>query len=162
YEKDAKKPEAVEGSEEQFQRWLWENGNLSRRIIGMTAEALDTPLILGIDRRHFKADHLQNFNSAVFVAADGKLLGHYDKMHLVLFGEYVPFAEYLPWLQHLTPLPTGLTAGREAAVFELGELRIAPNICYETVLPHVIRRQVKSLQEKGSDPDVLVNLTNDG
>ena len=40
--------------------------------------------------------------------------------------------------------------------------RIAPNICYETVLPQVIRRQVNTLAAEGREPDILVNLTNDG
>ena len=162
HDRDAKKPEGWEVSEEEFDADLRKSVKLSRRSIGDVAQNLNVPLILGLDRWHFTSDGRQIFNSAVFVAADGEVLGHYDKIHLVLFGEYVPFAEYLPWLHHLTPLPTSLTAGREAVAFELGELRIAPNICYETVLPHVIRRQVKSLQENGSDPDVLVNLTNDG
>jgi apolipoprotein N-acyltransferase len=39
---------------------------------------------------------------------------------------------------------------------------ISPNICYESVLPHVIRRQINTLQAEGKEPDVLVNLTNDG
>ena len=37
----------------------------------------------------------------------------------------------------------------------------APNICYETVIPHVIRRQVATLDDRSEPPDVLVNLTND-
>ena len=47
-------------------------------------------------------------------------------------------------------------------MFTLGRLRIAPNICYETVLPHVIRGQINQLRAEGKDPNVLVNLTNDG
>ncbi|HYW78530.1 MAG TPA: apolipoprotein N-acyltransferase, partial [Thermoguttaceae bacterium] len=101
-------------------------------------------------------------NSAIHVAADGQVLGHYDKMHRVLFGEYIPFADSFPWLHNLTPLPSSLNAGREPTIFHLGPLLASPNICYETVLPHVIRRQVKSLRDKGTEPDVLVNLTNDG
>jgi apolipoprotein N-acyltransferase len=80
----------------------------------------------------------------------------------VLFGEYVPFAEQFPWLQRFTPLPSSLAAGKEPVSFPVAGLRIAPNICYETVLPHVIRRQVRKLTERGEEPDVLVNLTNDG
>ncbi len=45
---------------------------------------------------------------------------------------------------------------------KLGDVRYAPNICYETVIPHLIRRQVLALRAKGEEPDVLVNLTNDG
>jgi apolipoprotein N-acyltransferase len=41
-------------------------------------------------------------------------------------------------------------------------VRYAPDICYETVIPHLIRRQVLELREQGEEPDVLVNITNDG
>ena len=40
--------------------------------------------------------------------------------------------------------------------------RIAPNICYETVLSRVVRRQVNALTAEGREPDILINLTNDG
>ena len=162
YENDVTKPELFDGSEEEFQCLLRKNAQDNRYMIRRTAAALGVPLILGIDRRHFRADSLQAYNSAVHVAADGEVLGHYDKMHLVLFGEYIPLADTLPWLHHLTPLPGSLNAGDEPTTFQLGPLRVAPNICYETVLPHVIRRQVKSLRDNGTEPDVLVNLTNDG
>jgi apolipoprotein N-acyltransferase len=59
-------------------------------------------------------------------------------------------------------LPISLSAGDGPASFPVAGLRVSPNICYETVLPHVIRRQVRDLAEQGEEPDVLVNLTNDG
>ena len=79
-----------------------------------------------------------------------------------MFGEYVPFAEYWPWLHRLTPLRISVSPGERPVAFEVGDIRLAPNICYETVLPHVIRRQVATLRAQGQQPDVLVNLTNDG
>jgi apolipoprotein N-acyltransferase len=94
--------------------------------------------------------------------ADGKIQGRYDKMHPVMFGEYVPLGETFPWLYRLTPMSGGLDAGAEARSFRLGSLRLAPSICYETVIPHLIRRQVNELRALGEEPDVLVNLTNDG
>jgi apolipoprotein N-acyltransferase len=39
---------------------------------------------------------------------------------------------------------------------------LIPNICYETTLPHVIRDQLATLRREGVEPQVLVNLTNDG
>jgi len=91
------------------------------------------------------------------------VLATYDKSHLVPFGEYVPWADRFAWLQRLTPLPGGgLTAGRGAAAFEVRGLRLAPHICYESVLSHLIRGQVNELARQGREPDVLVNLTNDG
>jgi apolipoprotein N-acyltransferase len=132
-------------------------------LIAETAHELGAPLLLGIDRWHFLADgRTQRFNSGLFVTADGRQLGHYDKIHLVMFGEYVPFAEMFPFLYRLTPLPGGVTAGQEPYAEEVRGLRYAPSICYETTIPHVIRRQVIELRERGQEPDVLVNLTNDG
>ena len=138
-------------------------------MIALTAHDLGAALLLGIDRARFlTADQTQNFNSALFVAADGRQLGHYDKMHPVMFGEYVPFADRFPFLYRLTPLPGGLTAGDApyAETIHSGrhnvDLRFAPSICYETTIPHLIRRQINDLGDRGQEPDVLVNLTNDG
>jgi apolipoprotein N-acyltransferase len=124
------------------------------------------PFLLGIDRVHFSPGREDHFNSAVFVDRDGRVLGHYDKMHLVMFGEYVPFADMIPWLYQLTPLAGGVRWGERPVTFLVGkegaQARIAPNICYETVIPHLIRRHVIELRGRGEEPDVLVNLTNDG
>ena len=127
-----------------------------------TAHTLNVPLLLGVNRWEVGADVERCFNAAVYVGREGRLLGCYDKMHLVMFGEYVPFAQSIPWLYQLTPLTGGATAGEQPAAFELNGIRIAPNICYESVLSQVIRRQVNALAAEGKEPDVLVNLTNDG
>ena len=37
----------------------------------------------------------------------------------------------------------------------------SPSICYETVIPHVIRRQVATLESRENNPTALVNVTND-
>jgi apolipoprotein N-acyltransferase len=83
-------------------------------------------------------------------------------MHPVVFGEYVPLGDYIPALYALTPLSGGLTAGEGPEVFHVGKARVAPNICYETVMPHLIRDQVAALGAAGKEPDVLVTQTNDG
>ncbi|MGD0655157.1 MAG: apolipoprotein N-acyltransferase [Thermoguttaceae bacterium] len=134
----------------------------SRQAFIETAGLLHSPLLIGLNSYHFTADKERIYNSAAYVSASGELLGRYDKMHLVMFGEYIPFAEYLTWLYNLTPLSVGTLPGTQPAVFQIGDIRIAPNICYESVLPHVIRRQINTLQAQGKEPDVLVNLTNDG
>jgi apolipoprotein N-acyltransferase len=86
----------------------------------------------------------------------------YDKMHPVMFGEYTPLADRFPFLSRLTPLPGGLTAGREPVVVEIAGRRVAPTICYETALPAAVRSLVRRLDAAGERPDVIVNLTNDG
>jgi len=162
YDENARMPDDWQGSEAEFRSVLEDVAAASRKEMARMARQLDVPLILGVDRQHFGSDAVRHFNSAVLVSRSGELLGTYDKMHLVLFGEYVPFAQRFRWLQRLTPLPISLTAGAGPAAFDIGPLRVAPNICYEDVLPHVIRRQVNELARAGREPDVLINLTNDG
>ncbi|HEY2881953.1 MAG TPA: apolipoprotein N-acyltransferase [Pirellulales bacterium] len=128
---------------------------------------LPPPLLLGIDALHITnegPDHYQeqHYNSALFVDSQGVPLARYDKMHPVMFGEYIPLADVLPFLYRLTPLTGGLTVGTKAVVQKLGAYRFAPDICYETVIPHLIRSQVLELRQHGAEPDVLVNITNDG
>lgn len=121
--------------------------------------------LVGLDRQVItpqSADGTEHYNSALFLAADGTPLARYDKMHPVMFGEYIPLANRFPWLYRLTPLPAGLTAGRTALAVTIEGRRVAPTICYETALPEAVRSLVLDLEAAGGRPDVLVNLTNDG
>src|SRR3972149_2881368 len=83
---------------EEFQRRLQLLADNSRYALADTAKELGAPLLLGLDTQHYTSSGVDIFNSAVHVAASGEVLGRYDKMHLVMFGEYIPFADYLPWL----------------------------------------------------------------
>jgi len=162
YTPDARVPDDFQEDPAEFQKRLAEAAQRTGRWLAALGRALDVPMVLGIPTHHFGPEGMQRFNSAAFVAPDGRVLGRYDKTHLVLFGEYVPFADWLPWIQPLTPIPVNLNEGQGPVAFELRGVRIAPNICYESVLPHVIRRQVLGLRARGEEPDVLANLTNDG
>ena len=162
FDADAMRPREFEGTDAEFRDWLPKIAQRNLSLMAQTAQSLDVSLLLGIDTNHFSPEGVRCLNSAAYVARDGQLLGRYDKMHLVMFGEYVPFAEQLPWLQQLTPLPVSAMPGKSPVAFDLGGVRIAPNICYESVLSHVIRHQINVLAADGKEPDILVNLTNDG
>ncbi len=137
--------------------------------LGRLARRLNTPVLVGVERWHFAAAAARDadpprprrYNSAVMVDRDGRIVGTYDKIHRVMFGEYIPFAERLPFLYGLTPLTGGIDAGREPVVLELHDRFFAPSICYETVIPHVIRRQARALVGGSVPADVLINMTND-
>lgn len=104
----------------------------------------------------------ERFNSAAFLDAQGQVADLYHKQELVLFGEYVPLARMFPALQSMTPIGAGLDRGDGPNVFEVGGLKLAPNICFESTVPHLIRRHVNEPGARGEEPDILLNITNDG
>src|SRR5256885_6076008 len=55
-----------------------------------------------------------------------------------------------------------MEGGTDPAIAQIDGMRFCPSICFESTIPHLIRRQVMELSQKGTPPDVLVNLTNDG
>ena len=135
----------------------------SQKPMTRLARELDSSLLVGVATRKQGADGVQRLNSAAFVRRSGEFVGRYDKMQLVIFGEYVPFADYLPWIGNLLEsLCVAATPGETPLAFEVNGLRVAPNICFESVIPHLIRRQVNELARAGKEPDILINLTNDG
>ena len=143
----------------------------SHQGVAKASEFFGVPILVGLTRRHYEPGFEGVYNSAVLgMKSDDSEGNHdeiqlYDKIHLVMFGEYFPFADKLRVLYQFTPVNTlsiGLQAGKEPVAFQLNGLCLAPNICYESVVPQVIRRQVNELAAKGQEPDVLVNLSNDG
>jgi apolipoprotein N-acyltransferase len=118
--------------------------------------------LMGHETYAYGLTRVGRYNSASMIDPQGGVQGRYDKMHPVMFGEYVPLGETFPWLYRLTPMGGGLDAGAGPQAFRVGRLALSPSICYETVIPHLIRRQVNELQARGDAPNVLVNLTNDG
>lgn len=139
------------------------------RDLASLASQLGVPVLVGVDRilylkgREEAGDlsSVEIYNSSALVDRDGKIRGTYDKFHLVMFGEYVPFSKWFPFLKRLSSLTGAAEAGAGPVALELDGVYYAPSICYETVIPHVIRRQVATLDAAGERPDVLVNLTND-
>jgi apolipoprotein N-acyltransferase len=126
------------------------------------ARYLNAPLILGVEAVAFDdAGQPLRYNAALQVSREGELVGRYDKIHLVMFGEYIPLGKTFPWLYRFSPMGGGLEAGDAPQSFTTDGARLAPNICYETVIPHVIAGQVRALRARGEEPDALVNLTND-
>ncbi|MEO6830102.1 MAG: apolipoprotein N-acyltransferase, partial [Acidobacteriaceae bacterium] len=75
-----------------------------RHWVSALAEDAHAPMIVGDIAVVRGEDGSQNsmFNSAAFVGADGSFIGRYDKMHLVPFGEYVPFEGMLSFAGTLT------------------------------------------------------------
>jgi apolipoprotein N-acyltransferase len=119
-------------------------------------------LLAGTDSRHLSGSTERIYNTALLIDPGGNIDGRYDKMHRVMVGEYVPLGDRFPWLYKLLPLGRGVTPGNSPQAFNVHGVRLAPSICFESSVPHLIRRQVRELTAQGERPDILVNLTNDG
>ncbi len=123
---------------------------------------LGKPMLLGVDVFEIGREELLRYNAAVLVDPARGVIDRYDKMHPVMFGEYIPLARYAPWIYKLSPLAGGLEPGRRLNALPLGRAKCVANVCFESLVPHLIRRQVVDLRRQGIEPDLLVNITNDG
>ena len=122
------------------------------------ANADKTPMIVGATGMDDDPGTRQYriYNSAVVVAPDGHFVGRYDKIHLVPFGEYVPFRKLLFFVRQITQSLTDMSTGTERKVFTIGGHRYGIFICYESVFGDEVRQFVRHGAE------VLVNISDDG
>ncbi len=134
-----------------------------RKALHEMSQKAGANLVIGLDRFSVDAKGLKHFNSAALITPERGVADTYDKLHRVIFGEYVPLKETFPWLQKFSPLPDdfGVTAGDGPGVFHVGGHTIAPIICFEDTVPHVVRNAVRATGPK-ERLDYLLNLTNDG
>jgi apolipoprotein N-acyltransferase len=98
----------------------------------------------------------QLFNSAALVSPAGEWTGRYDKVHLVPFGEYLPFPRLFAFAGGLTKEVGEFGAGESRVPLDAGGTRLGVFICYESVFPDEVR------QFANNGAQVLVNLSNDG
>jgi apolipoprotein N-acyltransferase len=96
------------------------------------------------------------FNTASLVSPNGDWVAHYDKIHLVPFGEYVPFKTWLSFAGGLTKEVGDFSRGVSREPLQAGDAKLGVFICYESIFPDDVRRFAK----QGSQ--VFVNISNDG
>ena len=129
-----------------------------QQALAAVAHAAGAPLVVGNVGMDYSADEGRwlEFNSALIVGADGARLGRYDKIHLVPFGEYVPFQKLLFFARKLTGKVSRFDRGEEHRVFVVNGHRYGVFICYEAVFAD----EVRQFSRRGAQ--VLVNISDDG
>jgi apolipoprotein N-acyltransferase len=100
--------------------------------------------------------HVDLYNAATVFAPDGALLGRYAKIHLVPWGEYIPFQSFFSFAHGITHNAGRFTHGWRRSVFRVKGHRYGIFICYESIFADEIR------QFALNGAEVLVNISDDG
>lgn len=141
------------------------------RTVRSLAVETHTPLLVGAPREDEKVEN-DYYNSAYLIADDGRIVAHYDKVHLVPFGEFIPFKNALSFVNKFSTMPIGdFRPGGEYTVFTLPlrrehikdgirrrflkNVKFSCLVCFEDIFPDLTRRFARQ------GVDLLVNITND-
>ena len=134
--------------------FLFEENLPAANVVRTLAEQARVPIVFGSDQiERGRPDRY--FNSAFLVRADGTTGGVYRKMHLVPFGEYVPFQRLLFFAAPLTEQAGTFSPGLNPELLPVDGHRLSVAICYEVVYPDLVRQFVAG----GSE--LLTTITND-
>jgi apolipoprotein N-acyltransferase len=132
--------------------WMRSDDPRTLALLRSVATSANAPFIAGM----VGEDPAGIYNSAVLVDAKGSVAGRYDKIHLVPFGEYVPYRNLFFFADHLTRQVGDFTRGRNRPVFRTGGHTFGVFICYESVFADEVRLFAKY------GAQVLVNISDDG
>ena len=96
------------------------------------------------------------FNSAALISPDVGWVAHYNKVHLVPFGEYLPFPSLFSFAGGLTKEVGQFEHGSARTWLNAGDEKLGVFICYESIFPDEVR------QFANNGAQVFVNISNDG
>jgi apolipoprotein N-acyltransferase len=143
---------------------VWPESAFNRKVIGRPnlegkiATEVKVPMIVG----SLRGEPGRTWNSALSVAAGGEIVGHYDKIKLLVFGEYVPLEKELSWIyERILPFTSAFQRGTNYGPLPVGPYRLSADVCYEDILPRLIRDLMGPIDEAGTRPHAMVNVTND-
>jgi apolipoprotein N-acyltransferase len=160
-------PEAVPGTAG-FRLIVWpespapffDNNARVRESLAQLAHAQNAYIVAGtvgtFERQPQAPEKEELANRAVLIAPSGEWTARYDKVHLVPFGEYVPFKSIFVFAEKLTREVGNYRPGTERTVFTAGERKLAVFICYESTFPDEIRQ----FAMRGAQ--LFINISNDG
>lgn len=117
------------------------------------AREVRVPILFGSDQQ---TDAVSLYNAAYQIAPDGSTAAVYRKMHLVPFGEFVPWRKWFFFIKPLVDSFTDFSAGDTMVMLPVGSHLASTAICYEVVYPSLSRDAVN----RGSQ--LLTTITNDG
>ena len=138
---------------------FWTTDLHLRATLANIARATNSYIIagsIGIDHTGDPNRHPDIYNSASVIAPTGAWTERYNKIHLVPFGEYVPFAKLFGFASGLTRQIGTFARGKSREPLDVGDTKAGVFICYESIFPDEVRQFAKNGAE------VFVNVSNDG
>lgn len=149
----AQRPDIIVWPETASPTVLRRDPGLLRMLSTMSGE-IRVPLLVG------SIDVLEGvpprFTNSAFLVSEQGIVGRYDKIHLVPFGEYVPLSGVIGFVRSWAEFIADLEAGSSAVVFPGPPAPFGVVICYEGIFPDLFRQFVNN------GARVMVNMTNDG
>jgi apolipoprotein N-acyltransferase len=131
-----------------------------RNAIGSVAQQTNAWVVAGtLGQREASNPQDMNsdtYNSGSLFNPSGQLVTRYDKVHLVPFGEYVPFRKIFGFASGLTEQVGDFSRGTSRAPLQAGDESLGVFICYESIFPDEVR------QFAANGAQVFVNISNDG
>lgn len=119
------------------------------------AEYSRAHILLGLPDYEKTDEEFRFYNSAILVERSGQVTGEYRKIHLVPFGEMIPFEDRIPILKRIDLGEGDFSPGMEYTIFDMEGHRFAVAICYESIYPGLVGDFVR----RGAR--FVVNITND-
>ncbi|MEK6732473.1 MAG: apolipoprotein N-acyltransferase [Candidatus Omnitrophota bacterium] len=167
-------PDLIVWPETSFPGFFETDKEMTDEVLSLAKE-IRVPILIGANREGDQLRYLPSadtaagavekvdyFNSAVLISGEGEIVDTYDKIHLVPFGEYVPFSNKFPAMHKLVLGELGeFTPGTEFKIFVVDRhasplpIKFGVLICYEDIFPKLAGRFVKN------GAKFLVVITND-
>lgn len=123
-------------------------------LVKHLVDRLNTPILTGT--AIYESKNHDIFNGAILIEPYRNIEQEYRKIHLVPFGEHIPFDRQIPILRKVDFGEGDYTPGNSVTVFEIPEFKFSCLICFESIFTGLPRSAVR----KGAE--VLLNITNDG
>ena len=123
-------------------------------VVRGMVRTLGVPLLLGSDEME-PGEPPKHYNAAFMLDAAGATAAVYRKMHLVPFGEYVPFQRLLFFVGPLVEAVSAFSPGTRVTMLPVNGHMVSTAICYEVTYPALQREAVR----QGSE--MLTTITND-
>ena len=128
------------------------------KVMAFAKEQQTSILLTTVDWKHTKTG--PKFHGvSVLVGSNGVVLGRYNKIFLIPFGETIPFSDWIPglaaWLRKNIANMSEFERGQRYTAFSLNDkIKLSAPICFDIFSPTVVRGMVKN------GADLIINLSN--